>query len=759
MIPFLILSPFVLAPCALWLGKTPRRAAMLALLPAVLFAYLGSVLAGLQATGPLVVEQPWAPGLGLSLAFHLDGLGLLFALLITGIGALIVLYASSYLAGHPQSGRFFATLFAFMGSMLGVVLSDNLVTLFVFWELTGFTSFLLIGFHNEEATARAAAIQALIVTGAGGLALLAAAVLIAQATGTTSLSALLSGGAHLGAHELAVPITLLVLLAAFTKSAQVPFHFWLPNAMAAPTPVSAYLHSATMVKAGIYLLARLTPILGATPLWTTLVTWAGLLTMVVGALRAVQETDLKRILAYSTVSALGVLTLLLGIGTGEAIVAAVVYLVAHACYKGTLFLVAGAIDHETGTRDVRRLGALRRAMPFTAFAGGLAALSMIGLPPFLGFLAKEHFYEAAGQGGPWSMWLVAAAVVASALLGGAGLIAGVGPFSARSGQRFDAHEAPVAMWLGPVVLGLVGLAAIVPGLVQGPLDLAVSSILRETVPVGLGFWHGFTPTLLLSVVTTLAAVGVYAGRERLRKYVWPRALGAERLYTGAIAAIDAISRAVTPALQSGSLRSYVLTIVVTAATLVGSAFAIGGGVQLPQSTTGIRPHEALIAFFIMAAAISAARARSSMAAVLSLGAVGYGVASMFLMFGAPDLAMTQFSVETLTAVIFVFVFRGFQRFGQLSAGIVRARDAIVAGIFGAIVGALVLLVATSHTDPRLSTFFVENGPTLGHGRNIVNVILVDFRSLDTMGEITVLVTAAIGVYALVRLGAGEGRAR
>ncbi len=758
MTPLLILSPFVVAPCALWLGQRPGLAALLAAVPALLFAYFASVLAGLPATGPVIAELPWAPGLGLSLAFNLDGLGLLFALLITGIGALIVLYASSYLAGHRQAGRFFGILFAFMGSMLGVVLSDNLLTLFVFWELTGFTSFLLIGFDHEEASARAAAIQAFIVTGTGGLALLAAAVLIVQATGTASLSALLAGSVYLGGHDLAVPITLLVLLAAFTKSAQTPFHFWLPNAMAAPTPVSAYLHSATMVKAGIYLLARLTPILGATPLWNTLITVAGALTMLVGAIRAVQEHDLKRILAYSTVSALGILTLLLGIGTAGAIVAAVVYLLAHACYKGTLFLVAGAIDHETGTRDVRRLGALRQAMPFTAACGGLAALSMLGVPPFLGFLAKEHFYEAAGHA-PWSMWLLGAAVVASALLGGAGLIAGVGPFFGRSDQRFDVHEAPLALRIGPAILALMGLAAVVPGLVQGPLDLAVLSILREPAQVGLGLWHGFTPTLLLSLFTTAAAVGIGLGGSRFRATAWPDALRAERLYTGAVAAVDAISRAIIPALQSGSLRSYVLTIVLTAATLIGSAFAIRGGVQLPESTTSIRPHEALIAIFIMAAALSAARARSSMAAVLALGAVGYGVASMFLMFGAPDLAMTQFSVETLTAVIFVFVFRGFQRFGQLSAGIIRARDALVAGIFGAIVGALVLLVATSHTDPRLTNFFVENGPTLGHGRNIVNVILVDFRGFDTMGEITVLVTAAIGVYALVRLSAGEGQGR
>ncbi len=755
MIPLLILSPFVLAPCALWLARKPGRAALLALLPAFLFLYFASLIPGVAAAGPVVVDLPWAPSLGLSLAFNLDGLGLLFAMLITGIGALIVVYASAYLSGHVHAGRFFATLLAFMGSMLGVVLSDNVLSLFVFWELTGFTSFLLIGFEHDKAASRAAAIQALVVTGAGGLAFLAAAVLLSQATGTTSLSALLADGTHLGTHPHAVAMTLLVLLAAFTKSAQVPFHFWLPNAMAAPTPVSAYLHSATMVKAGIYLLARLTPLLGATPLWTTLVTAAGFVTMLVGAVRAVQETDLKKILAYSTIGALGVLTMLLGIGTTEAIIAAIVYLAAHACYKGALFLVAGAVDHETGTRDVTLLGGLRRVMPITAIAGGLAAASMFGVPPFLGFVAKEHFYEAALHNGPWSMVLIAAAVVASACLGGTALIAGIGPFFARTDQHFDVHEPPPALWLGPIVLGAMGLAVLVPGVLQGPLDLAARSVLGEAVPVGLGLWHGLTPVLLLSLITTLAAGGVYAARSWFRGHAWPRAFAAERLYTGTIGAIDAISRAVTPALQSGSLRSYVLTIVLTAATLVGSAFAVSGGVRLPESTTSIRPHEALIAVFIMAAALAAARAQSSMAAVLALGAVGYGVASIFLMFGAPDLAMTQFSVETLTAVIFVFVFRGFQRFGQLSPGFIRARDAVVAGVFGAIVGALVLLVATSHTDPRLTTFFVENGPTVAHGRNIVNVILVDFRGFDTMGEITVLVTAAIGVYALVRLGAGE----
>ncbi|HEX6974012.1 MAG TPA: proton-conducting transporter membrane subunit, partial [Vicinamibacterales bacterium] len=355
MIGLLVLSPFAIAILAAWLvGRYPRSAGIFAAWPALLAVAFAAVWRG----GARVVDLAWAPSLGLSLSFNLDALGLLFAILITGIGALVVLYASRYLDGHEHAGRFFLSLFAFMGAMLGVVLSDNILTLFVFWELTGFTSFLLIGFEHERASARAAATQALIVTGAGGLALLAAGVLLGDVTGTMSLSAMAGARASIVASPLYLAIAILVLAAAFTKSAQVPFHFWLPNAMEAPTPVSAYLHSATMVKAGVYLVARMTPIVGATAVWTTTLTVAGAVTMLVGAYRSVQETDLKRILAYSTLSALGVLTMLLGAGTREAFTAAVVYLVAHALYKGALFLVAGAIDHETGTREIESLAGL-----------------------------------------------------------------------------------------------------------------------------------------------------------------------------------------------------------------------------------------------------------------------------------------------------------------------------------------------------------------------------------------------------------------
>jgi multicomponent Na+:H+ antiporter subunit A len=751
-----ILSPFVVAIFAGYLVRRfPRQAGMLAVWPALLTVLLGNELHRAASGGERLLELPWAPALGLSLSFNLDALGLLFAILITGIGALIVLYASRYMAGHAHASRFYASLFAFMGAMLGVVLSDNILTLFVFWELTGFTSFLLIGFEHERAAARSAALQALIVTGAGGLALLAAGVLLADVAGTASLSAMAAARVSIVASPLYGVIAVLILLAAFTKSAQVPFHFWLPNAMEAPTPVSAYLHSATMVKAGVYLLARMTPIVGSTPGWTTVVTLAGAVTMVVGAYRAVQETDLKRILAYSTLSALGVLTMLLGVGTREAIVAALVYLVAHAGYKGALFLVAGAIDHQAGTRDVSMLTGLRRMMPMTALAAGGAAISMAGVPMTLGFVGKDGAYDALLHAGDWFPWLLALIVVASILLGLAGLLAGVLPFRGVATSH-EVHEAPWPLWVPPLVLATGGLlAGIAPSALTGPLAAAASSIVGVPVDVSLSLWHGITPALLLSALT-LAAIGfAYVVHEAFRTRTWSPRHGTEDLYEGALSAVDAVSRRIAPVLHSASLRTYVMIIVATAALVGGAAVVTGRGVAFAVPSTSTTAHDALIVFLIVAGAIAAAFARSTMAAVLSLGAVGYGVAMMFLSFGAPDLAMTQFSVETLTVLIYVLVFRHFRELGPLSARLVRARDGLIAIGMGIFIGALVLSVATTETAPQLREYFAEFAPTLGHGRNIVNVILVDFRALDTLGEITVLATVAIGVRGLLRFAAED----
>ena len=756
MIGFFILSPFLIAIPAAWLvSRFPHRAGMLAAWPALLAALLGNELrVAVSGAGARLIELPWAPSLGLSLSFNLDGLGLLFATLITGIGALIVLYASRYLEDHAQAGRFYASLFAFMGAMLGVVLSDNILTLFVFWELTGFTSFLLIGFEHERPAARAAAIQALIVTGAGGLALLAAGVLLADASGTTNISAMAPARSAILASPFYAAIAGLVLVAAFTKSAQVPFHFWLPNAMEAPTPVSAYLHSATMVKAGVYLIARMTPVIGSTPVWTTVVTLAGAATMVVGAYRAVQEADLKRILAYSTLSALGVLTMLLGVGTREAIIAALVYLVAHAGYKGALFLVAGAIDHETGTRDISALAGLRRSMPITALAGGAAAISMAGVPLTLGFVGKDGAYEALLHTRNWSPWLLTLMVLASSFLGLAGLLAGVLPFRGKVATVRDVHDPGWPLWIPPFVLATGGVfAGVVPSVLNGPVSAAATAIAGVPFDVSLNVWHGVTPALLLSVLT-LAAVGfAFVLHEAIRTRTWSPRHGTEDVYDGTLSALNAVSRAIAPALHSASLRTYVMVIVATSVLLGGVALVTNPGLGSAVPRTSITVHEILIVFIIIAGAIAATVARSTMSAVLALGAVGYGVAMMFLSFGAPDLAMTQFSVETLTVLIYVLVFRHFRGLGELSPRLVRARDAVIAIAIGTFIGGLLLSVATTETAPRLREYFVEFGPTLGHGRNIVNVILVDFRAFDTLGEITVLATAAIGVHGLLRLAA------
>jgi multicomponent Na+:H+ antiporter subunit A len=757
-IGFFIVSPFVVAiPAAWFVRRFPHRAGVLAAWPAVLTIFLGNELRRTASGAGRLVELPWAPSLGLSLAFNLDGLGLLFASLITGIGALIVLYASQYLRGHAQAGRFYASLFAFMGAMLGVALSDNILALFVFWELTGFTSFLLIGFEHERAAARAAAIQALIVTGAGGLALLAAGVVLVDVSGTANISAMAAARASVVASPIYIAIAALVLLAAFTKSAQVPFHFWLPNAMEAPTPVSAYLHSATMVKAGVYLIARMTPILGSTPEWTLAVTAAGATTMVVGAYRSVQETDLKRILAYSTVSALGVLTMLLGVGTREAIIAALVYLVAHAGYKGALFLVAGAIDHETGSRDISTLTALRRTMPITAVAGGAAALSMAGVPATLGFVGKDGAYEALVHAGGWYPWLLALMVLASILLGLAGLLAGVLPFLGKTAPVKGVHDPAWQLWVPPLALAAGGvLVGMVPSLLNGTLSAAAAAAGAPS-PVSLSLWHGITPALLLSLLT-LAAVGLaFVARHAILARTWIPRRGTEDVYDGILSALNAVSRAIAPALHSASLRNYVMVIVTTSVVVGGTALLKDPGLGSAVPRTSITVHDILIVVVIMAGAIATTVAQSPMAAVLSLGAVGYGVATMFLSFGAPDLAMTQFSVETLTVLIYVLVFRHFRTLGALSSGFVRARDALIAAAIGTFIGGLLLSVATTETTPRLREYFAEFGPTLGHGRNIVNVILVDFRAFDTLGEITVLATAAIGVRGLLRLAANGHR--
>lgn len=758
-----VLSGFGLSLAAPWLQRVGRGTAgwIIALLPLGLAIYFASLLNTVAAGQVLTTTYPWIPSLEVNLSFYVDGLSLLFALLISGIGALVVIYAGGYLAGHPQLGRFYAYLLAFMASMLGVVLADNLIVLFIFWELTSLSSYLLIGFYHTEAGSRASALQALLVTGAGGLALLAGFVLLGLAGGSWELSTLLNRMELIQAHPFYLPGLALVLLGAFTKSAQFPFHFWLPAAMAAPAPVSAYLHSATMVKAGVYLLARLNPVLGGTDIWQVSVTGVGVATMLVGAYVAWLQTDLKRILAYSTISALGTLVMLIGWGSDLAIKAAMVFLVVHSFYKGALFLVAGAIDHETGTRDITRLGGLRRLMPISAVAAGLAALSMAGIPPWFGFIGKELIYEAM-LSAPVILGLAVAANMLGVVVAG---LAVVKPFFAQTETPVKAHEAPVSMWLGPVILAGLGL---ILGLVSGLagerlIAPAVTAIAGKPAEVKLVLWDKLALwsesqlnlVLLLSLVTVLGGLGAYTGRETLRRLTQPlNAMGRwgpARWYDGLLDAMMALARLQTRLLQSGYLRFYLLIVIAATISLAGTPLLDQINSVVWARQLNIQFHQWVVAALILIATVVAAQARSRLAAVAALGVVGYGVALIFILFGAPDLAMTQFAIETLTVILFVLVLYRLPRFAILTSTPARLRDVLVASLAGALMTALILVVTSAATASRLTPYFAENSLSLANGRNIVNVILVDFRALDTLGEITVLAVAAIGISALMKL--------
>lgn len=753
-----VFSGFILALIAPWLCRVTGRAAgwTLALLPLTLTVYFASFLGAIASGEVFHVRYDWVPALGVNLSFTLDGLSLLFALLVSCVGALVLVYSGGYLAGHIQLGRLYAFLLVFMASMLGLVLADNLLALFVFWELTSISSYLLIGFDHDRPDARSAALQALLVTGGGGLALMAGLVLLGQAGGSLELSTLLTQGGILRSHALYVSALLLILAGAFTKSAQFPFHFWLPAAMEAPTPISAYLHSATMVKAGVYLLARLSPALGGTDIWIGTVSVVGAVTMLVGGWLALGQSDLKRILAYSTVSALGMLTLLLGLGGQLAVHAAMAFLLGHALYKGALFLVAGALDHETGTRDVDRLGGLARAMPLTALAAGTAALSMAGVPPLFGFIAKELSYETTLHA-PAAAWVTAMAVAASALLVAAAGMVGLGPFLGKAlPTPRQAHEAPPSLLLGPLVLAGLGIAfGISPGWgADGLVSAASASVLGQPASADLALWHGLTPALALSAATLAGGVVVYAGRGLLRKTMsgWEGAAhwGPAGWYALALNALNGLAVGQTRLLQSGYLRYYLMITVSAMAALTGYALFGRGELTLTTNWSDLRFYEVGLAALILIAVLTAVLVESRLAAIAALGVVGYGVSLVFVLFGAPDLAMTQFLVETLTVILFVLVFYHLPESRIVSGMVSRWRDAALAVAAGALMTALVL-VGTPENYPSISAFFAEHSVTQGHGRNIVNVILVDFRGLDTLGEITVLSVAAVGVYALLKL--------
>jgi multicomponent Na+:H+ antiporter subunit A len=755
---FAVLSAFAASIVAPWVYWINGRAAgwLLAAVPFGLTMYFALFIAATASGNVFSLSSDWAPSLGIKFSFLLDGLSLLFTILISGVGALVVIYSAVYLAGNPYLGRFYAYILMFMGSMLGLVLADNLITLFVFWELTSLSSYLLIGFDHDQETTRAAALQALLVTSGGGLALLAGFLLIGDIAGSMELSSLLRSGDVIRAHPLYAWVVLLVCVGAFTKSAQVPFHFWLPNAMVAPTPVSAYLHSATMVKAGVYLLARLTPILGGTETWMIALMTAGATTMIVGAFLALRQTDLKLILAYLTVSALGILVLFIGLGTSEAIVAAIVFLLGHALYKGALFLVVGIVDHETGTRNARELGGLRSAMPVTAIIAAFAALSLAALPPAFGFIGKELLLDAALGAEAGAGLLTLALLLASIVFVAAAGIVAIRPFFGKKSETSKrAHEAPPGLWLPPMLLACFGiLFGIMPSLVDGPiLRSAVQAISRKSVTVDLALWHGFNLPLALSVLSLACGAALYAARRHAHaaaRLQITSAWGPQQWYNHVLAGMNHVAQRQTRLLQSGYLRFYLLIIVAaTVALAVVKLFSAIGSIDV-TSDLDLRFYEWIVAGLIPAAALTAIMSRSRLGAVAALGVVGYSVGFIFVLFSAPDLAMTQFMVETLTVILFVLVFYHLPRFSAFSTQMELFRDAVTALAFGALITIIVSIGAGIQLYPKISDYFIENSLPLAHGRNVVNAILVDFRGFDTFGEITVLAVAAVGVYALLK---------
>ncbi|SDS54613.1 monovalent cation/H+ antiporter subunit A [Pseudomonas oryzae] len=758
----LIALPLLGALLPLLTGRHGRSlcAASAALAPLLALLLLLEQRAQVFAGEPIYLYQPWLAELGLHLSLRLDGLGFLFALLILGVGLLVILYARYYLGKEEPAGRFFAYLLLFMSAMLGVVLAENLLLLLVFWELTSLASFLLIGFWGQRSDARQGARMSLVVTAGGGLALLAGILLIGQVVGSFELTAVLAAGEQLRNHDLYTPIMLLVLLGVFTKSAQFPFHFWLPQAMAAPTPVSAYLHSATMVKAGVFLLARLYPALSGTELWFYLVSLTGLATLLVGAVTALFQHDLKGLLAYSTISHLGLITMLFGFGSGLANVAAIFHIINHATFKASLFMAAGIIDHETGSRDMRLINGMWKYLPHTAVLAMVASSAMAGVPLLNGFLSKEMFFsETLHQHllGSFS-WLLPLA----AILAGVFSVA----YSLRfihdvffNGEpidlpKFPPHEPPRYMKLPVEILVFCCLlVGTLPAWSVAPLLAAAASasLAGAVPPYSLAIWHGFNLPLLMSGVALAGGVLVYACRRPLFQwYAGLPALNARTLFERATRRLVAWARHFTASLENGSLQRYLVLLL--GASLVGVAWALaplaslGGSVAL----TPVDPVTALgLVLMALCALLTMLVHRQRLLALLILGVVGLLVALMFARFSAPDLALTQLAVEVVSLLLLALALNFLpQQTPRESSSLRQLRDLGLAAAGGTLIGLLAYAVL-SRPYQSIAGFYLDNSLSGGGGRNVVNVILVDFRGFDTLGEISVLAITAIGVHALL----------
>ena len=709
-------------------------------------------------TGPIALSVPWVPQLGLTLSLYLDGLSLLFSLLILGIGAMIVIYAGYYFDNAEDLARFYARLLAFMSAMLVVVLAGNLLTLFIGWELTSIISFLLIAFDPDSEEARKGALQALIITGGGGLALLVGLVLLGTAAGSMELPQIIANSS-VRESPWYTAFTVLILAGCFTKSAQWPFHFWLPSAMSAPTPASAYLHSATMVKAGIYLLLRLYPVLGGTALWQNSLLTIGLITMLLGAALALRQHDLKAALAYSTISQLGILVALISLPEGEGLKAVLVGILAHALYKAALFLVVGAVDHAAGTRDLNKLGGLARYMPGWTGIAVLAGLSMAGLPPLLGFVAKESLLEAMLGNAIATGIIVITAVFTVAMA----LIVIWDVFLAKTTHTPHLHESPHGLLVGPAtlaggsLLGGLGLQALIVPLVG------------MTVPgeVQLSLFSGLNLPFLLSLVAISGGAVVFATRHTWRNFSIPAVPTGTQIYEQTVRVFERVGDLVLRT-QGGKLRYYLIAIlcsVILLQTTAGLAHVTGYPLvwEFSGSIDVLRVVLLVMALGMMLASILF---RNQLLAVLLLGVSGYSVGALFLIEPAPDVALVQFMVETVGTVLVIVMLARISAvernqameslWKQSRAGLMR--DIAISVLIGAGVGLFALAALTSRPKPEaIATWHLENAQRLVGFPDVVGAIVTDFRGMDTIMEITVFSISALGVLTLLARPAASAR--
>lgn len=757
-LPIIALLPFLgaLVPGVMIRAGRTATATFTAVPTVLALVMLGVLAPGVMNGTVYTFSIPWLPQLGLEAAFFLDGLGLMFACMILGVGLLITLYARYYLSGEDPVGQFYTYLLLFQGAMLGIVISDNILLLLIFWELTSLSSFLLIGYWKHLPEGRQGARMALTVTGAGGLAMIGGMLILGNIAGSYNLTDILAAGDLIKASDWYTPAVILILLGAFTKSAQFPFHFWLPHAMAAPTPVSAYLHSATMVKAGVFLMARMWPALSGTELWFYLVATTGLVTMVIAAVIALFKDDLKGLLAFSTVSHLGLLTMLLGFGTEAAAIAAVFHILNHLTFKAALFMTAGIIDHEAHTRDIKRLGGLATLMPITAVIGVIAALSMAGIPLFNGFLSKEMMLEEASHTYWWeNPWIVPALATFGALFSVAYSLRFIfhvfgGPV--RDDYPHKPHDPPMGMWLSPAFLCIfVVLIGIAPFLAEPVVNMAASAVTGHTTHAHLKIWHGVTPALYMSGIAIVGgAVLLLLHRPLDAAWIKAGPFYAKSAFDAVIAGCVALSRVISETLHNGAISRYLA--IFTAATVTAGYMAyLGGGIAPP--TRELLPIAPVFAvgwvLLVCATGVVVFQHHMRYRALVVLGVIGLMVSAGFVFLSAPDLALTQISVETVTIMLLLLALHFLPKTTPVEKDTPRRLlDGAVALAAGAGVASLAYAFMTRDLD-SISFYHLANSYKEGGGTNVVNVILVDFRGYDTYGEIIVLGIAGLVIFALM----------